>query len=106
MVRMNWHDYLSNQFHYNGTVYPLYKVNFKDRKIRSEVFLLLNMRREGWVTREEVVTFAYDNYDVEDWPDWQMTIIPIVVMQLRNLLPKGLRIASAYKFGYMLTEKD
>jgi len=105
MFRMNWHDFKNHQIKYKGTIYPLLDHAKISRNTRTRILFLLNIYRGVFVTCDDIIDFVYDDMDVDEWPDYQLSCIRKTILRLRVRLPAGVRITNSYSFGYKLEVK-
>ena len=101
---MSWYDFKNNQFRYGDEVYLLASKELEAKDVRTRMLFLLNMRREVFVTLEDIVEFVWSETDMDYWPDAPFHLIRNAVVILRATLPPELKIVNAYTFGYKLTE--
>ena len=101
--RMNWHDFKEGCFVYNREKYHLYTRNpvLKIRS-RARVFFFLNIHRGYWVDKEDIINFVYGETNPDIWTDWQESSVITTIFNIRNRLPKGVRITNNFEFGYCL----
>ena len=108
--KISWHDYKNYQFVYDGIVYQFCKSgqSYKSGKarfglpIKHNILFLLNIHRERFVSINDIVDFVYDEQDPDDWADNQDSIIRIMILRIRKILPEGVKIICHYGFGYKL----
>lgn len=99
---MNWTDYLKHRFVYGGMFYNLSLHHKRKLCLRREIMFMLNIHREGWVPIDDILSFIYDGVDLDEWGEYQLSIMRTTIWAIRKLLPCGVRILNNQNGCYML----
>lgn len=103
--KMSWHDFINHQFVYNGKTYSLCKARWVGNGkpvIKHRILFLLNIHRDRFVSRDDLIEFTWGEQDPDKWGDDQDGVMSVLVCNIRKVLPVGVSIKRQRGFGYKL----
>lgn len=106
LFRMNWMDYQNHRFMFNGVYFHLNKYLKQKLGLKREIMFILNIRRDVWVSTDDILEFIYADTDPDKWGEWQLSSLRVTICAIRKILPKGVRLLNQYGRGYMLTIQE